>query len=107
MLAWHYHDDDVPGPAAEIALAVEGLGVKQGKAKLQHFRIDNEHSNAYTVWQGMGSPPKPSAVQYAQMEKASELAMLPGQSSVDVAAGRAMIRFTLPRQGVSLIVLEW
>jgi xylan 1,4-beta-xylosidase len=107
VLAWHYHDDDVPGAAADISLAMEGLALKQGKAKLQHFRIDSEHSNAYTVWQGMGSPPKPSAAQYAQMEKASELAMLPGQSSVDVADGRAMIRFTLPRQGVSLIVLEW
>jgi xylan 1,4-beta-xylosidase len=107
VLAWHYHDDDVPGAAADISLAMEGLALKQGKAKLQHFRIDSEHSNAYTVWQGMGSPPKPSAAQYAQMEKASELAMLPGQSSVDVADGRAMIRFALPRQGVSLIVLEW
>ena len=107
VLAWHYHDDDVPGPAADISLAVEGLGLKQGKAKLQHFRIDSDHSNAYTAWQGMGSPPKPSAAQQSQMEKASELAMLPGPSGVDVADGRAMIRFTLPRQGVSLIVLEW
>jgi xylan 1,4-beta-xylosidase len=107
VLAWHYHDDDVPGAAADISLAVEGLGLKQGKAKLQHFRIDSEHSNAYTVWQGMGSPPKPSPAQYAQMEKASELATLPGHSSVDVADGRAVVRFTLPRQGVSLIVLEW
>ena len=107
VLAWHYHDDDVPGPAAEVSLALEGLGVKQGKAKLQHFRIDGDHSNAYTVWQAMGSPAKPSSAQYAQMEKASELAMLGGPSGVEVADGRAMIRFTLPRQGVSLIVLEW
>src|SRR5262245_29149693 len=107
VLAWHYHDDDVSGPAADVSLAVEGLGLKQGKAKLQHFRIDGEHSNAYTAWQGMGSPAKPSSAQYAQLEKASELAMLGGASGVDVADGRAMIRFTLPRQGVSLIVLEW
>jgi len=107
VLAWHYHDDDVPGPAAEISLALEGLGLKQGKAKVQHFRIDGDHSNAYTVWQGMGSPAKPSSAQYAQMEKASELALLGGPAGVEVADGRAMIRFTLPRQGVSLIVLEW
>ena len=107
ILAWHYHDDDVPGPAAAISLAVEGLGLKQGKATLQHFRVDTEHSNAYTVWQRMGSPATPSAAQYAQMQKASELAVLSGPSSVDVADGRATIPFTLPRQGVSLIVLEW
>lgn len=107
ILAWHYHDDDVPGPAADVSLAVEGLGMKQGKATLQHFRVDTDHSNAYTVWQKMGSPAAPSSAQYAQMLKASELAVLPGPSTVDVADGRAALKFALPRQGVSLIVLEW
>ena len=88
-------------------MALEGLGLKQGKAKLQHFRIDGDHSNAFTVWKGMGSPAKPSSAQYAQLEKASELATLPGPANVDVADGRATIRFSLPRQGVSLLVLEW
>src|SRR5687767_13590204 len=107
ILAWHYHDDDVPGPAAEVSLAVEGLGLKQGRAKLQHFRVDADHSNAYTLWQKMGSPAAPSSAQYAQMLKASELAVLPGPPTVDVADGRAALTFALPRQGVSLIVLEW
>jgi xylan 1,4-beta-xylosidase len=107
ILAWHYHDDDVPGPAAEVSLAVEGLGLKQGKAKLQHFRIDTEHSNAYTVWKRMGSPATPSPAQYAEMEKASELATLPGPSSVAITDRRATLTFALPRQAVSLLVLEW
>ena len=107
VLAWHYHDDDVPGPAADVSLALEGLGLKQGKAKLQHFRIDGDHSNAYTAWQGMGSPAKPSAAQYAQLEKASELATLAGPSERRRRGRPRPIRFTLPRQGVSLLVLEW
>ena len=40
-------------------------------------------------------------------EKASELATLKGPASVELADGRATIPFTLPRQGVSLLVLEW
>ena len=32
---------------------------------------------------------------------------LPGPASVDVTDGRTTIRFALPRQGVSLLVLEW
>ena len=107
VLAWHYHDDDLPGPAADVSLQIEGLGIERGKAKLQHFRVDGEHGNAYAVWQKMGSPAAPSPAQYAQMEKASELAMLPGPSSVDVTARRATVPLTLPRHGVSLIVLEW
>lgn len=107
ILAWHYHDDDVAGPAADVSLALDGLGIEQGQARLQHFRIDAEHSNAYTEWLRIGSPQKPSAAEYARMEKASELAMLQRPSSVDVAGGRATLAFTLPRQAVSLIVVEW
>ena len=56
VMAWHYHDDDVPGPAADIKFALEGLPVQSGTAKIQHFRIDEDHSNAYAAWKRMGSP---------------------------------------------------
>ena len=105
VLAWHYHDDDVAGPGG--SLAVDGLGVKQGKARLQHFRIDADHGNAYTAWVKMGSPAKPSRAQYAELEKASELAAVAGPANVDVSNGSAKLAFSLPRQGVSLLVLEW
>ena len=59
ILAWHYHDDDVAGPDAAVTLSLEGLGLKQGKARLQHFRIDAAHSNAFTAWQRLGSPAAP------------------------------------------------
>jgi xylan 1,4-beta-xylosidase len=107
ILIWHYHDDDVPGPAAHVSLVVEGLGAAQGKARVQHFRIDGDHSNAYAVWRRMGSPQPPSQRDYSELEKASELATLTGPATVDIIGGRATIPFTLPRQGVSLIVLEW
>ena len=38
---------------------------------------------------------------------ASELKALAGPSSVDVKNGNATITFALPRQAVSLLVLEW
>jgi xylan 1,4-beta-xylosidase len=107
ILVWHYHDDDVAGPAADVVLNVEGLGVQRGTAKLQHFRIDAAHSNAYAAWLDMGSPQPPSPAQYAALEKASELARLDGASTVAVAGGRADVTFALPRQAVSLLVLEW
>ena len=108
VLAWHYHDDDVAGPDAAVTLSLEGLGLKQGKAKLQHFRIDAAHSNAYTAWQRLGSPAAPTPAQYTQLEAASQLAPLDGApASVDVADGRASLQFALPRQAVSLVVIEW
>lgn len=107
VMVWHYHDDDVPGPSAEVLLRIKGIESKRGTATLQHFRIDADHSNAYTIWRRMGSPQNPSAAQYAQLEKASDLAMVKGPSPIDVAEGRATVAFTLPRQAVSLVVIAW
>jgi xylan 1,4-beta-xylosidase len=105
VLAWHYHDDDVPGPAAAVSLAIEGLGAAQGTAQVQHFRVDAEHGNAYAAWLRMGSPQEPSPAQYAELEQGR--AMVPGLSSRAMDAGRADVAFTLPRQGVSLLVVRW
>jgi xylan 1,4-beta-xylosidase len=108
VLAWHYHDDDVAGPDATVTLALDGLALKTGKAKLTHYRIDKAHSNAYTAWQAQGSPATPSAAQYQALEAASELATLKGApATVDVKDGKATLPITLPRQAVSLVVLEW
>jgi xylan 1,4-beta-xylosidase len=121
IMAWHYHDDDVAGPDADVTLTLDGLqaktdgakpgtngGITKGKAKLRHYRIDTTHSNAYTVWKNMGSPAKPTAAQYKQLEQASELAALKdAPSSVDVTDGKATLKFALPRQAVSLLVVEW
>ena len=55
----------------------------------------------------MGSPPHPTREQYAQLERAGALAELGGPEPVPVKEGRGVVRFSLPRQGVSLLVLEW
>src|SRR5438105_9522668 len=73
VLVWHYHDDDVPGSGAEVKLVLSGLALKSGEARLQHFRIDEEHSNAFAAWKKLGSPQQPTAQQYEQLEKAGQL----------------------------------
>ena len=65
VLVWHYHDDDVPGPAAAVTLNIDGLPAAMSQVKLEHFRIDDEHSNAFTAWKRLGSPQHPTAAQYA------------------------------------------
>jgi xylan 1,4-beta-xylosidase len=106
VLAWHYHDDDVPGPAAAVTLMLEGLPTVEGRMQLQHFRIDEDHSNAYAAWRRMGSPRAPSPTQVAQLEKAGQLSPMDSPASVPVSGGRARYPFLLPRQAVSLLVFE-
>lgn len=103
ILLWHYHDDDVPGPVAEIAVAVDGL--PDGKVSLRHYRMDAGHSNAYAVWQGMGSPQSIEAAAYRQLEEAGKLALI-AEEEVD-CSGTLQKSIDLPRQGVSLLRLVW
>lgn len=107
VLTWHYHDDDTSGPDANVALALGGLPIPSGTASLEHFRIDAEYSNSYEVWKKQGSPQQPTPDQYAELEKAGHLAPLHPKREIIIKDSRAEIPFTLPRQGVSLLVVEW
>ena len=105
VLVWHYHDDDVPGPDAAVTLSMNGLPMQDGLVNVTQYRIDHEHSNAYTAWLKQGSPQNPSDKQYADLEKASRLAEVKSQDAVRVETGEATISITLPRQGVALLVI--
>jgi xylan 1,4-beta-xylosidase len=107
VLIWHYHDDDVVGPAAQIELEIGNLASKSHQAKLTEYRIDETHSNAFTTWQEMGAPPAPSVDEYRQLEKAGQLTLMGTPAKVEVKDSRFVTRLELPRQAVSLLVLEW
>ena len=107
VLVWHYHDDDVSGPSAAVGVALKGLPIKTGRSRLTEYRIDADHSNAFAVWQKMGPPQKPSMQQITQLEKAGQLAQIYKGTSVPVKGSKASMNITLPRQAVSLLVLEW
>ena len=107
IMVWHYHDDDVAGPDAAVTLDVAGLPSGAERASVTHYRIDDRHSNAYAAWQRMGSPVAPDTAQYAVLRRASDLGTLESSpAEIALSRGAATLAFTLPRQGVSLIVLR-
>jgi xylan 1,4-beta-xylosidase len=107
VMAWHYHDDDVPGPDANVTLTITGLPPAAAQARLTQYRIDENHSDAFTAWKQMGSPAQPTPEQYAQLEKAGQLQTLDAPSVLAITGNQATLQFTLPRQSVSLLVLDW
>ncbi len=107
VLMWHYHDDDVPGPDALVDLRLAGLRGDAREVRVTEYRIDAEHGNAYAAWKRLGSPPSPTPEQYAQLEQAGKLTPSGPASPLNVANGRATLQVSLPRQAVSLLVLEW
>jgi xylan 1,4-beta-xylosidase len=107
VLAWNYHDDDVPGPAAAVELSLTALPVKKGAVLLEHYRIDDRHSNSFTAWKRMGSPQKPTEEQYAELQDAAQLALLSSPEWLRTEDGKLTLRLKLPRQAVSLLVFSW
>jgi xylan 1,4-beta-xylosidase len=106
VMVWYYHDDDLPGPLADVELSLTGLSFANGEVPLRQFQIDNDHSNSFTAWRKMGSPEKPTAAEYAALEKAGQLAAVEGTKPLQVTDGKATVKISLPRQAVSLIVLD-
>ena len=101
VLLWNYHDDGLPAPDARVKLELSGL--KNGRAVLLKYGIDETHSNAWTAWKKMGSPPHPSATQYAELKVASQLQQFEPAKQIIVKRGSTSMEIALPRQGVSLI----
>ena len=106
VFLWHYHDENAPGPAAEVTINLAGLPPGGGSATLVEYRVDADHSNAFTVWQKMGQPQPPSPPQIAQLEAAGHLQTIGDSRTLKLESGKADIRVELPRQGVSLLQLD-
>ncbi|MGO9493230.1 MAG: GH39 family glycosyl hydrolase [Terracidiphilus sp.] len=107
VMVWNYHDDDLAAPDAEVDVNVAGIPPGVKRVLLEHYRIDETHSNAYTVWKSIGSPQSPTPQQYAQLKAAGQLELLNSPAWVDVRDGKVAIETALPRQAVSLLRLTW
>lgn len=106
VMVWHYHDDDLAGPEAAVRLKIPGLPSAGGVAKVTHYRIDETRSNAFTLWKALGEPQKPTTAQYAELEQAGKLATLGADEQTTVSDHAVTVDFNLPRQGVSLLLIE-
>ncbi len=105
VMVWNYHDDDVEAPPATIQLEMTSIPAQ--KVQVTHYRIDKDNSNSYEVWKKMGSPASPTPEQYKQLEAAGGLKQLGAPQWQAVSGGRLPLSFSLPRQGVSLLRLNW
>ena len=105
VMIWNYHDADEQGQAEPVTLRFENIPA--GRVKVSHYRIDNEHSNSYELWKKMGSPQQPTASQVAELEAAGQLEKFSPTETVSIRSGKYDIQFEIPRQGVSLIKLDW
>jgi xylan 1,4-beta-xylosidase len=107
VLLWNYHDDDLAAPAALVNVQVSGFPENLEHAMLEHFRIDSAHSNAFTAWKDLGSPQSPTADQDKRLESAGQLQLLTSPAWVHIQHVIAQLQVEVPRQGLSLLKIEW
>lgn len=112
VFVWNYHDKDIDFPDANVSMVIQGFpsGFANNGGNgtvFTHYRIDNNYSNSYARWQGMGSPQTISDEQYQELVQAGKLETLSEPQSVAVTAdGVLSLNFGLPVRAMSLIVLQ-
>jgi len=107
VLAWHYHDDDVAGPSAEVGLDIGGLPENLSSCRVRRLAVDSNHGNAFTAWQRMGSPAQPSAAELDALRRAAAAMSVDAGQTAAVSGSRTRIPLVLPRHAVSLVTVEW
>ena len=107
VLVWNYHDADEPAEQAPVAITIQGIPAGVHRVLVQHFRIDEDHSDSYTVWKRMGSPQQPTSEQYAELKAAGELQLLNAPVWADVTDGKIQLSTSLSRESVSFLKLSW
>jgi xylan 1,4-beta-xylosidase len=107
VLVWNYHDVNQPAPATPATVTIRGIPAGVQRVLLEHYRIDQTHSNAYTLWQQMGSPQHPTSQQYADLQAAGQLQLLTSPEWLDVKEGQVTLSTDLPRESISLLHLTW
>lgn len=106
VMVWNYHDrNDLKVPDSPIDLVIDNIRVK--KVLVNHYRVDQEHSNSYTLWKEMGSPPNPSPEQIRTLEVTGQLELYGSPEYIDIKDGKFNFKMQLPRQAISLLRLEW
>jgi len=102
IMIWHQSDEWWLEGEKEITLQVEHLPFTH-QAMVRHYRIDGEHSNAYTEWVRQGSPQDPSPAQLAYIKNRQGLELLKPPQVLSAHDGRLEIAFRLPLHATSLI----
>ena len=106
VIIFNYHDDMVPAAPTPVRLTIRVPKDAHLRARVNHYRIDDTHSNAYTQWLEHNSPQKPTPAVLAELNAAGELEMLEPARFYDVHNGEVQLSFSLPRYAVSFIELR-
>ena len=105
VLVYSHHDDwDLTG-VSSIEMEVAALPFEAPRYRVEHYRVDADHSNPYPEWVRQGKPMYPTAGQMAAIKSRDGLELLEPAQVVTAWDGKLRLSFTLPIRAVSLLVI--
>jgi xylan 1,4-beta-xylosidase len=107
VMVWNYQNTVSKGFEVAACVIVKGLPSGMKQVHVREWRIDETHSNAYTVWKQMGSPAQLTAAEAAKLQAAGQLQELGTAKTSTAANGEVRLKQTLPVESVSLYELSW
>jgi xylan 1,4-beta-xylosidase len=107
VMLWNYDDDASSPTAAEAQVTIRGFPSAVKNVLVEEFRVDRDHSNAFTVWQRMGSPQQPTAEQMSELKSAGQLEEAQSPAWVPAADGVLRLNVSMAAQSVVLLRLNW
>jgi xylan 1,4-beta-xylosidase len=81
-------------------------GMADGSWRCRHYRIDANHSNAYSVWLSQDRPIIPTHSQLATLLERMGVELFEPVANLSVTEGEARLETTLPPHAVSFWLLE-
>lgn len=91
--------------ARRVALDITGL--PPGEFRIEHHRVDREHSNIARTWEALGGGDWPTPEQWTRLRSADRLDALAPEERVSVGSdGTTHLVFDLPMPAISFVELR-
>jgi xylan 1,4-beta-xylosidase len=107
VMLWNYADSNLAQPNAAVHLTIQGIAPTVRRVLVEQFLIDENHSNAFTVWKQMGSPQNPTDEQIEQLKSAGQLQLAGSPEWKTAAGGELQFDLLLTQESVTLLRLSW
>ncbi len=105
IVLWNYHDDDDKKIDASINLVLQQLPSE--RVTISSYLVDENYSNAYTIWKKMSSPQQVSAKQFHELQTGGQLQKNTSDKKFNVTNGSLNYHLVLSEQAVSFLKVSW
>jgi xylan 1,4-beta-xylosidase len=104
IMIYNYNQDVKDRELRKVELSV--ILPSSKSYRLTHYRIDENHSNGYSVWKSLGKPLTPSDYQMNQIKSRQGLELYEPEKIIKPKNNIVMVPLEMPHHSVSLMVFE-